>query len=125
MASAPLVEIIINKRRFAVDGENAPTIALSGYTNEFKMNGDAKTGRSVKGVKAGRIAGVPVVIEEDRDDMEFLQEVMDSPEDAEGSTTDINDVVHDFIGQIVDDPEKDVKEGTMELAINGIVSKQN
>lgn len=119
----PIESITIDGRRFAVDGEVDAALALQGYMNEVKPNGD-KTVRVVKSVKTGRVNSIPIVIDDARDDESFIQGVMDNTELVNISVTDVNGNVWSGVGQIVEDPETSKKEGTKEISVHGTFRKQ-
>ncbi|GHV90449.1 hypothetical protein AGMMS50268_09520 [Spirochaetia bacterium] len=72
MASGPAESITIAGRRFACNSEDDVTIQLSGFTNEVKMHGDGSS-HVAKSRKPGKIDGLNVYIDHERDDLEFLQ----------------------------------------------------
>lgn len=119
----PIESININGRRFAVDGEVDMALVLAGYINEVKPNGD-RTVRLVKSVKTGKFNTIPIVIDNDRGDEEFIQSVMDNLSLVNISVTDVNGDVWSGLGQIVEDPETSIKEGTKEISVHGTFAKQ-
>lgn len=121
--SGPLESVTINRRRFAVDGEVDAEQAYAGFTNEVKPNGDG-TNRLVKSRKPGRMNTIPIVMDDARDDEEFIQEVMDNMDFVPCSFTQVNGVVKDGDMQIVEDPGTSTKEGTKELSFMGSLRKQ-
>lgn len=123
MASGPIESVTINGRRFAVDGEVDAALALPGYTNEVKANGD-RTQRLVKSVKPGRMNALPLIMDDARDDEKFIQEVMDLNIFVPIEITDVNTNVWSGNGQIVEDPETSKKEGTKEVNLMGDIRKQ-
>lgn len=124
MASGgPIESVTIDTRRFAVDGEVDAALALAGYMNEVKPNGD-RTVRLVKSVKVGRANSIPIVIDDSRDDEEFIQEIMDSLTLVDVEVTDVNGTVWSGRAQIVEDPETSKKEGTKEISLHGTFRKQ-
>ena len=124
MASGgPLESITIKGRRFAIDGEVDAALALAGYSNEVKPNGD-RTVRLVKSVKVGRLNTIPIVMDDSRDDEDFIQSVMDELNLVDVSATDVNGNVWSGSAQIVEDPETSKKEGTKEINVHGIITKQ-
>jgi len=124
MASGgPIESVTIDGRRFAVDGEVDAALALGGFKNEVKPNGDG-TIRQIKARKVSRANSLPIVIDDDREDEEFLQEVMDNLEFVDIEITDVNGNVWSGSGQIVEDPETSKKEGTKEINIHGFITRQ-
>ena len=123
MASGPIESVTINRRRFTVDGEVDAAIALSGFMNEMKTNGDG-TNRLVKSRKTGRINALPIVIDNDRDDEKFIQDTLDLKTVFPFSVTLVTGDVFSGDGQIVEDPETSAKEGTKEVSYAGTLRKQ-
>lgn len=121
--SGPIESVTINNRRFPVDGEVTAAVALPGSMNEVKPNGDGSQ-RLVKSVRVGRVNTLPLVIDNDRGDMEFLQDAMNENGMIPFAATEVDGAVWDGSGQIVEDPEKDTKEGTMEVSYAGSLRKQ-
>jgi hypothetical protein len=125
MASGgPLESITIDGRRFPIDGEVDAALALAGFTNEVKANGD-KTVRVVKSAKPARINSIPIVIDDSRDDETYIQDVMDNAELVNTSIVDVNGNVWSGLCQIVEDPETSKKEGTKEINVHGTLRKQS
>lgn len=125
MASGgPLESITINNRRFPVDGEINAMVSLEGFTNEIKPNGDGQSARIVKTAKMGKIKAIPIVIDNSRGDLEFLQDIMDSFDFVPFFATEVDGTVWEGNVMISGDPEKSAKESTMEIEIHGNVKRQ-
>ena len=124
MASGPLETIAINKRIFQVDGEIDAALAFDGYMNEVKPNGQVGSFRMIKSRKVGRLNGIPITIDDDRDDEAFIQTTMDSKDFVEIEAIDVNNNVWSGFGQIVEDPETSKKEGVKEINVAGKIEKQ-
>ncbi len=124
MASGgPWESVVLNNRRFPIDGEANVMVSQSGYTNEIKVNGD-KTVRQVKTAKAGKVKGLVLEIDNARGDNEFLQEIMDSSDFVAFYGTGVDGTVWEGTVQISGDPEKSEKEGTMEIEVHGTIRRQ-
>jgi hypothetical protein len=124
MASGPLESVNINSRRFPVDGEAAAVINLGGYTNEVKANGQPGDSRIVKSRRPGKIGAIPIVIDNTRGDMEFIQEVIDSNDFVPFYADEIDGTTWEGNVQITATPEKNTKEGVMEIEIMGFIKRQ-
>jgi len=125
MASGgPLESITLNTRRFPVDGEVNAMVSLPGFTNEIKPNGDFETARIVKTAKAGKIKAIPIVIDNERGDMEFLQDIMNSFEFVDFLATEVDGTIWEGNVMISGDPEKSTKESTMEIEVHGSIKRQ-
>lgn len=123
MASGPLESVNVDGRRFTLDGEVDGAKALSGFMNEVKPNGDGSF-RTVKSRKTGRYNSLPLVIDNDRGDEEFLQERMDSFNFFTVSFSEVDGKVWSGSMQIVEDPETSSKEGTKEVSFAGSLRLQ-
>jgi len=119
----PLESITINNRRFAIDGEVDAALVLPGYTNESKPNGDGSM-RMLKTRKTGKLDKIPIVIDNARGDMEFIQEIMDSLEFVPVLAVEVDGTVWECNGQITGEPEKSTKESTMEISVTGNFKRQ-
>lgn len=120
----PLESITIKKRRFPVDGEINAMLSLGGFTNEVKPNGDGQTFRIVKTAKTAKLKAIPIIIDNSRGDMEFIQEIMDDPEPVDCFATEVDGTVWEGSVTIAGDPEKSTKEGTMEIEVHGSFNRQ-
>ena len=123
-ASGPLESININTRRFPVDGEANAVMNLSGYTNEVKPNGNPNEDRIVKSRRSGKVGAIPVVVDNNRGDIEFLQDIMNSNDFVSFYATEVDDTVWEGNVQITETPEKNTKEGIMEITVMGYIKRQ-
>jgi hypothetical protein len=119
----PLESVTINNRRFAVDGEVNADVSLPGFTNEVKTNGDGSN-RLIKTRKPGKLDKIPVVIDDTRGDLEFLQTVIDSADFVPCDVTEVSGTVWSGNMQITGDPAKSTKESTMEISLMGDLKRQ-
>jgi len=120
----PLESITLNNRRFPVDGEINAMVSLSGFTNEIKPNGDAQSFRIIKTPKTGKMKSIPIIIDNSRGDVEFIQEIMDSQEAVPFFATESDGTVWEGNVMISGDPEKSTKEATMEIEVHGYIKRQ-
>lgn len=124
MASGgPLESITLDNRRFSVDGEANVMLSLGGYTNEIKPNGDG-TFRIIKTAKVAKLKACPIVIDNARGDMEFIQERMNLSEPFSAFATEVDGTVWEGSVMISGDPEKSTKESTMEIEVHGQLNRQ-
>jgi hypothetical protein len=119
----PLESFTINNRRFAVDGEANVSVIFPGHTNEVKPNGDGSN-RIIKSRKTGKLDKIPIVIDNDRGDMEFIQEVMDNFDFVSCFAVEVDGTVWEGNMMITGEPEKSTKESTMEITVEGTLSRQ-
>lgn len=124
MASGgPWESFTINNRRFPVDAEADISVTLSGFTNEAKANGDGSF-RIIKTRKLGKNDKIPLVIDNERGDMEFIQDVMDSFEPVSCLGVEVDGTVWEGYVAITGEPEKSSKEGIMEITVEGNMKRQ-
>jgi hypothetical protein len=123
-AGGPLESVTINSRRFPVDGEANAMISLAGFTNEVKPNGDGKTYRIVKTAKNSKIKSIPIVVDNARGDVEFIQDIMNAFEPVPFFATEVDGTVWEGDVMISGDPEKSSKESTMEIEVHGNIKRQ-
>lgn len=119
----PWESITLDSRRFPVDGEAAVKISLSGFTNEVKPLGDG-TNRIEKTAKTGKAKAIPIIIDHNRNDLEYIQDIMNSGEFVSFNGTTVNGIVWEGDVTVVGDPEADEKTSIMEIEIQGTITKQ-
>lgn len=119
----PLESVTINNRRFPVDGEANADIMLPGFTSEVKPNGDGSN-RKILSRKTGKLDKIPINIDNERGDMEFLQSVMDDPDFVSCLLVEVDGTVWEGDMTITGEPGKSSKEGTMEITLEGSLSRQ-
>lgn len=120
----PLESVNIDGRRFPVDGEANAVVSLDGYTNEVKSNGQPGESRIVKSRRSGKVSAIPIIIDNTRGDMEFLQTVMNSPDFVSFFATEVDGTVWEGNVMITESPEASSKEGTMEISVMGNIKRQ-
>jgi hypothetical protein len=91
---------------------------LGGETNKLEMNGD-KTARIITETKSWKLSGLKVSIEEERDDMEFLQGIAKKKKFGDCTATYADETTRGGKGTIVDDIVKDEKTSTAEITLAG------
>ena len=120
----PLESINIDGRRFPIDGEANAVINFDGYINEVKPNAKPGESRIVKSRRSGKISAIPIIIDNTRGDMEFIQAIMDSLDFVNFFATEVDETVWEGKVMITESPEKSTKEGTMEISVMGNVKRQ-
>lgn len=112
-------QLTIKGREFDVKGEDANVnITLAGFTNEFTLNGNG-TGNTIQRRKAGGFADCPLMIDDNRKDLEFLQEIIDSGELAPVNITLASGVTYSGSLTIIGDLQKGTGDGTSTLEMRG------
>ena len=122
VSSGTLQSIVIAGRRFTVDAESGGKVTLSGFSNEVKPNADG-TNRIVKTRHPGKIEDCDLIADNDRDDLEFLQESQDSLEFLDISATEIDGTVLGGNMQITDEIALELEDGKIPIALVGDLKK--
>jgi hypothetical protein len=120
MASGPAESITIAGRRFVCNSDDDVSVQLPGWTNEMKMHGDG-SGHMAKSRKPGKIDGLNVYIDHERDDLEFIQTNADKHEFLDTSLTLCDGRVYAGSLQITGDSTAEgTKEGYAPLTLEGV-----
>ena len=115
----PVESATIKGRTFPVPHDADVTMLLGGDKNTVEPNGDGVTARITKEVSTFKISGLTLVIDDDRDDHQFLQDIMDGSEFVDVSVTMPNADVYYGQGIITEEPERSTKSATMDVTISG------
>jgi hypothetical protein len=121
--SGPIESITLAGRRFAVDGEDAGNISLSGMTNEVKFNGDGSK-RIVRGRVNGMIENLNVQITHERKDLEYMTNLRGKSDFFDVSITLIDGTVYSGSMQFTGDIKEDTKEGIAGITLEGDLEMQ-
>jgi hypothetical protein len=119
MAAGPAESLIIAGRRFVCNADDDVNIRLPGFTNEVKMHGDGSA-HSSKSRKAGRISSLNLYVNNEENDLEYLQEQMDKHEFLDISLTMCDGTV--YAGSMVivgESTEEAIKEGWAPIEFEG------
>lgn len=120
----PIKYVNLGGRAFKVGGDNEVELFLGGWTNEVESCGDG-TGRIIKSPKPGQVNKIPLVIDDDRGDEAFIQELMNSHDWIKASFTDINDHVYSGDVAIVGDGVTNKKTMIKEIDLQGTIVQQS
>lgn len=115
----PVESASIAGRTFGVPADADVSIFLGGDSNTVEANGDGATGRILKEVKPFKISGLTLSIDDEKDDHQFLQDIIDGSEFVDISITKPNGDVYSGQGIITGDLETSVKTATAEIEISG------
>lgn len=110
----PIKSVNLEGRAFNVEGENEVELFSGGWTNEVTPNGNG-TGRIIKSPKTGEANKLSIIIEDDRNDEDFIKELRNRHGWIKASFTDINDNVYSGDVQIVGDSVTNKKTMVMEI----------
>jgi hypothetical protein len=108
----------IGKRSFAVEKGADNTLDLGGYSKEIEMNGNG-TARASLERKPWMIENVSLNIEADNEDLEFLQNVQDSPIDSEFTFSYVVGDVYRGTGSLTGDLKHNTKSSLAAVTISG------
>ena len=108
----------VGKRSFAVEKGGDNTLDLGGYVKEIEMNGNG-TARAVQERKPWMIENIALNVEADNKDLEFLQDVQDSPNDAEFTISYVVGDVYRGTGTLTGDLKHNTKTSLVAVNISG------
>jgi len=119
VVGGPAREITIKGRSFGVPHDAEVTIVLGGDNNTVEPNGDGVTARIVKEKSAWKISGATLVIDDSKNDHQFLQDVVDGFEFVDIAVAMSNGDIYYGQGTIVEESERSVKSATMDVTASG------
>lgn len=108
----------LGKRSFAVEKGGDNTRDLGGYTKEIESNGNGSS-RSVIERKPWMIESLSLSVEDDNQDLEFLQSIQDSPIDAEFTISYVVGDVYRGTGSLTGDLKQNTKNALVSVTITG------
>ena len=108
----------VGSRTFAAKAGEDVTMDLGGYTSERMKNGNLSGHKSLT-AKPWEIAGISLEALPGDGSLEFLQDVQDSPEDAEIEWTHINGHVYKGTGSLEADVKASTKDGYVPVTLTG------
>ena len=108
----------VGMRSFPVKSDDNATIDLGGFTSERAINGDG-TGRKVRTRKGWEIANINLAVSIPDEDVEFLQEVQNSPKDAQIIYEHSDGFTYQGIGSIEGDIKPTTNDGYAGLTLTG------
>jgi hypothetical protein len=121
--SGPVESITIAGRRFAVDGEDAANVALSGFKNEVKFNGDGSK-RIIRSRVNGSIKNLNAQITHKNKDLECLRDKQSTSDFFDVSLTYCDGTIYAGSMQFVDDITEDTQQGTAGISLEGDLEMQ-
>lgn len=115
--------ISIKGRPFTVAADADANRDTGGYSNEVQSNGDL-TVRVVKTAKPWSIDGLTLSIDDNRDDMKFLQDISDGKDAGDDglydcTVTEVAGTTHQGRGTITGDLKKSTKNSTCPVTLMG------
>lgn len=81
-----VLEMIIGGRLFQVAADADGSRDLGGYTSEYSPNGNGSA-RKLMTRKVWKLGGLSLEIDDERGDQEYLQDIVDSPDNVDISAT--------------------------------------
>lgn len=111
--------VSIRGRQLAVAADADVNMQLGGDNNETQMNGDGRTRRKIKTPVAWMLEGVAFSIDDDRGDLEFLQEIADETKDEVIVITQANGVSYQGVGTIDGEIKKSTQNTTAPVTLSG------
>lgn len=114
----PIEEVSLDGRGFAVAADAEAQIKLGGFENEVQSNGDG-TARPIKIRVPWAIDGIQVVVDDDRGDHEFLQELTNRKDFFPIAITFASGVTRQATGQIVGETQASSQNATAAVSLMG------
>lgn len=111
-------DVSIKGRLFAVAADADGNRKLGGFENEIQMNGNG-TYRLVKTRVPWLLDGLTLVVDDDRDDQKFLQDIADSEEEVEVTATFANGNTFQANGTIVGELGYSSQSATCSVTLSG------
>jgi len=118
MKGGPIESITIQGRTFAVAQDSDPDRVLGGKQNSIEANGDGSV-RVIQEQVPSKIDGIAIVIDDDRGDQEFIQDLKDQGELVDVSVTYVTGSVYYGSMAVVDASKYSPKKATMEIHLAG------
>lgn len=122
MASGTLESIVIDGRRFTCKADDDVEIELPGYHNESIVHGDGSVTYK-KTRHTGHISGANAILDNDRDDLEFLQQVQNKLTSVPVSATEVDGTVYAGDMQLIDELAKTTGENVVGINLEGYLQK--
>lgn len=122
MASGTLESIVINGRRFTCKSDDDVEIELPGFSNESIVHGDGSVTYH-KTRHTGHISGVNIILDNDRDDLEFLQDTQNGLDPVAVSATEVDGTVYAGSMQLTDELAKTTGENVVGITLEGNLEK--
>jgi len=117
-------QLTIKGREFDVKAEDANvSVDLGGYSNEVGLNGNGSTNVTQRR-KVGGFSDCPVAIEDERKDLEFLQEIADAGVPVPVNLTLASGVTYTGSLMPIGELRKATGDGTLTLEMRGAKFEQ-
>lgn len=114
----PVESILLGDRSFPVASDSDPTRDIGGNKNTIEMNGDG-TGRQIVERKPYKSGPHAIVIDDDRGDQEYVQDLIDTKAFHAQEITYVDGTVYSGLGQITEEAETKSSNATMEVTLSG------
>jgi hypothetical protein len=113
-----ILNVNIAGRSFSVASDADVGTKLGGFENEYQSNGDG-TGRNIKTKVGWQLEGVAISTDRDNGDLEYLQEIADSPDFVAISITYASGVVRSGTGTITGEIKEPAASGATPINFEG------
>jgi hypothetical protein len=115
----PVESFSIRGRLFPVAADADVMIDLGGYSNEIEPNGDGQTGRVIQSVRPWSFKGIQAVVDHDRGDLEFIQEIQRDGGLEDVTVTLPGQITFQGRGTITEYEGGSVQKSTTQISISG------
>jgi hypothetical protein len=111
-------EVSIRGRIFPATADADAKLNLGGFNNEVSPNGDGSS-RTIKKRVAWAVGGLKLQIDNDRGDLEFLQEIADGEDYVAMTVTLVDGTTYGGVGQVADEIASSTGDTTCEITLSG------
>jgi hypothetical protein len=118
MVGGSILSVSIRGRLFSVAADADVSMDLGGFTNEASPNGDG-TARLIKTRKVWMLENVPLVLDHDRVDLEFLQEIADGNTFVPITIELVSGHVYQGKGTVTGDVKGSTQNATVPITLSG------
>lgn len=122
MVTGAFESIVIGGRRFATKANESVETLPKGKKNETIMHGDGSF-HNKKEWHPGHITGLNVIVDDMKQDKQFLQSLQDGDDLIAITATKVSGVVISGEVQIIDELACDESEGTIKLNLEGDIEE--
>ena len=113
-----LIDISIAGRLFPVAADVDASINTGGMETELEPNGDGSARQIMKRVAWG-VEGIDVEIDDDRADLEFLQDISDAPDFVPISLTGVSGITWSGSGKVIGEIKKSTQKSSASIKLGG------
>jgi hypothetical protein len=118
MAGGSIQEVTLDGRIFAVAADADSNRNLGGFSSEYEANGDGSA-RRIMTRGTWMLDGLDLSMNDDRGDHEYVQALMDSPDDVPITITYVTGITYSGAGNVTGDLNSSSKSSTLPVTLKG------